>query len=47
MEKKDSLKLKFEYPKDNRKTKYKDLEIFLTNKNFSPESYPEYIRNME
>ena len=23
------------------------MKIFLTNKNFSPESYPEYIRNIQ
>ena len=45
--KQNSLDLKFEYIKDKRKTKYKDIEIFVANKSDNKDfSYPDFINNI-
>ena len=45
--KQDNLNLKFEYSKDNRKTKYSDIYNFLgNNANKKNSIYPDYINNI-
>ena len=46
IKKQNSLDFRFEYPKDTRKNKYRDIEKYLSYKNMNQECFPDYISSL-